>query len=120
MKHLYSKLCLKRSLKKKKKKTKISFQDRLSFNAGQKYCRMPPLLPFVVFFVNFEWPLKTDFTVQDKWQRLMGNSGFIDKVQDIIHKAGKAFIVKSEVRKINQLISRKSNLNSIIQNLKAA
>ena len=54
----------------------------------------------------------------------MGNSWFTDKVQDIIHKAGKAFIVKSEVRKItkviNQLISRKSNLNSIIQNMKAA
>ena len=33
----YSKTCLKRSLK---KKTKIDFQDRLSLNAGQKYCRM--------------------------------------------------------------------------------
>ena len=33
----YSKICLKRQLK---KKTKIGFQDRLSLNAGQKYCRM--------------------------------------------------------------------------------
>ena len=33
----YSKICLKRPLK---KKTKIGFQDRLSLNAGQKYCRM--------------------------------------------------------------------------------
>ena len=33
----YSKTCLKRPLK---KKTKIGFQDRLSLNAGQKYCRM--------------------------------------------------------------------------------
>ena len=33
----YSKTCLKRSLK---KKTKLGFQDRLSLNAGQKYCRM--------------------------------------------------------------------------------
>ena len=33
----YSKTCPKRPLK---KKTKIGFQDRLSFNAGQKYCRM--------------------------------------------------------------------------------
>ena len=33
----YSKTCLKQPLK---KKTKIGFQDRLSLNAGQKYCRM--------------------------------------------------------------------------------
>ena len=32
-----SETCLKRSLK---KKTKNGFQDRLSLNAGQKYCRM--------------------------------------------------------------------------------
>ena len=32
----HSKTCLKRSLK---KKTKIGFQDQLSLNAGQKYCR---------------------------------------------------------------------------------
>ena len=34
---LYSKTCLKRPLK---RKTKIVFQDQLSINAGQKYCRM--------------------------------------------------------------------------------
>ena len=33
---MYSKACLKRSLK----KTKIGFQDRLSLDAGKKYCRM--------------------------------------------------------------------------------
>ena len=33
----YSKTCLKRPFK---KKTKIGFQDQLSLNAGQKYCRM--------------------------------------------------------------------------------
>ena len=33
----YSKICLKRPLK---KKTKIGFQDQLLLNAGQKYCRM--------------------------------------------------------------------------------
>ena len=33
----YSKTCLKRPLK---KKTKIGFQDRLSLDAGQRYCRM--------------------------------------------------------------------------------
>ena len=34
---VYSKTCLKRPLK---KKAKIVFQDQLSLNAGQKYCRM--------------------------------------------------------------------------------
>ena len=34
---IYSKTCRKRPLK---KNTKIDFQDRLSLNAGQKYCRM--------------------------------------------------------------------------------
>ena len=37
--NLYSKTCLKQPLK---KTTKIGFQDRLSLNAGQKYCRMLP------------------------------------------------------------------------------
>ena len=71
---MYSKTCLKQPLK---KKTKIGFQDRLSLNAGQKYCRMVPLehsailstfikLPFVINIVVlsiFEWPLKTGFTL---------------------------------------------------------
>ena len=71
----YSITCLKRPLK---KKTKIVFQDRLSLNAGQKYCRMLPLehpvilstfikLPFATetFVLSiFEWRLKTGFTVQ--------------------------------------------------------
>ena len=70
---IYSKTCLKRPLK---KKTNIVFQDRLSLNAGQKYCRMLPLghsailstfikLPFAImdFVLSiFEWPLKTGFT----------------------------------------------------------
>ena len=120
MKHLYSKPCLKRSLKKKKRRPKLVFKTDYRLMQVKSIAECSPCCHLSFFFVNFEWPLKTDFTVQDKWQRLMGNSGFIDKVQDIIHKAGKAFIVKSEVRKINQLISRKSNLNSIIQNLKAA
>ena len=60
-----------------KRKTKIGFQDRLSLNAGQKYCRMLKWehsaivltfikLPFVIkIFVlsMFEWPLKTGLTV---------------------------------------------------------
>ena len=56
---------------------KIVFQDRLSLNAGQKYCRMLQgehsailstfiKLPFVfkTFVLSiFEWPLKTGFAV---------------------------------------------------------
>ena len=71
---MYSKTCLMRPLK---KKTKIVFQDRVSLNAGQKYCRMLQgehsailstfvKLPFVIkIFVLpiFEYPLKTGFTV---------------------------------------------------------
>ena len=59
------------------KKTKISFQDLLSPNAGQKYCRMLQgehsailstfiMLSFVIniFVLSiFEWSLKTGFTV---------------------------------------------------------
>ena len=36
-KRAYSKICCKGSFK---KKTKTGFKDRLSLNAGQKYCRM--------------------------------------------------------------------------------
>ena len=53
------------------------FLDRLSLNAGQKYCRMLQVehsailltcitLPFTIkiFVLSiFEWPLKTEFTV---------------------------------------------------------
>ena len=55
-----------------KKKTKIGFQDQLSLNAGQKYCRMLQILltfiklPFVfkTFVLSiYECPLKTGFTV---------------------------------------------------------
>ena len=60
-----------------KRSPKIRFQDRLSHNAGQKYCRMLQgehsamlltfiKLPFVIkiFVLSiFEWPLKTGFTV---------------------------------------------------------
>ena len=74
MVHAYSKNCLQRPLK---KNTKIGFQDRLSLDAGQKYCRMLQgkhsailstfiKLPFVIkicVLSIFEWPLKTGFTV---------------------------------------------------------
>ena len=66
---VYSKICL--------KKTKNGFQDRLSLNAGQRYCRMLQIehtailstfikLPFAIkiFVLSiFEWPLKTGFTI---------------------------------------------------------
>ena len=71
----YSKTCLKRPLK---KKTKIGFQDRLSLNAGPKYCRLLRALEHsailstfikLLFVINIfvlsilDWPLKTGFTV---------------------------------------------------------
>ena len=70
----YSKTCLKRPLI---KKTKNGFQDWLSLNAGQKYCRMLQRehseilstlikLTFVIKVLVlsiFEWVLKTGFTV---------------------------------------------------------
>ena len=60
-------------------------------------------------------------TINDKWQRLMDNSELTDKVQEIIPKAGKAFVVKSEERKLtrvmNQLISGNSNLNYMISKI---
>ena len=71
----YSKICLKQPFK---RRPKIGFQDPLSLNAGQKYCRMLQgehsasailwnfiKLPFVIkIFVLyiFEWLLKTAFS----------------------------------------------------------
>ena len=71
---IYSKTCVKRQLSKRQK---IGFQDQLSLNAGQKYCRMLQgehsailstsiMLPFVIkiFALSiFEWPFYTGFTV---------------------------------------------------------
>ena len=56
---------------------KIGFQDQLTLNAGQKYCRMlirehfAILLPFIklpvviktIVLSTFEWPFYTDLTV---------------------------------------------------------
>ena len=50
---VYSNTCLKRPLS---KRPKIVFQDQLSLNAGQKYCRM-------LHLSIFEWQLKTGFSV---------------------------------------------------------
>ena len=71
---MYSKTCVKRPLS---KRPKIVFQDQLSLNAGQKYCRMRQVehsailstfikLPIVIkiFVLSiFEWPFYTGFTV---------------------------------------------------------
>ena len=70
----YSKTCVKRTLSKRQK---TGFQDQLSLNAGQKYCRLLRgehsailltfiKLPFVItIFVLpiFEWPFYTGFTI---------------------------------------------------------
>ena len=72
---MYNKTCLKRPLKKDRT---WFFQDRLSYNAGQKYCRMLQgehfamlltsiKLPFAIktlVLSIFEWQLKTGFTVE--------------------------------------------------------
>ena len=64
------------------RRPKISFQDRLSLNAGQKYCREHSAilstfikLPFVfktVVLSIFEWPLKTGFTALSFIMHLIG------------------------------------------------
>ena len=56
----YSKTCLKRPLK---RKTKTIFQDRLSLNAGQKYCRMLPLEHSAILstFIKLTFAIKTFF-----------------------------------------------------------
>ena len=54
-----------------KRRPKSGFQDRLSLNAGQKYCRMLQLSTFIKLLFAFkifvltisERPLKTGFTV---------------------------------------------------------
>ena len=73
----YSKTCVKRPLS---KRPKYGFQDQLSLNTGQKYCRMLPFaprgafcillpfikLPFVIEIIVlsiFEQTLKTGFIV---------------------------------------------------------
>ena len=71
----YSKSCLKQPLS---KRPKIGFQDQLSLNAGQKYCRMLPLdhssvplttmkIQFVIQIVLsiFQWPLYIGLTIWD-------------------------------------------------------
>ena len=77
---LYSKPCLKPTLK---KEIKIWGQDRLSVNAGQTYCRMLLeelsvilltfiKLPFVIMIFELsilEWPLKTGLTVYNNRKR---------------------------------------------------
>ena len=71
---LYSETCVKQPIS---KRPKIGFQDQLSLNAGQKYCRMLQgehsaillicfKLPFVIkiFVLSiYEWPFYTGFTI---------------------------------------------------------
>ena len=66
--HIYSKTCIKRPLS---KTPKIGFQDQLSLNAGQTYCRMLHSailsifikLPFVIKISSFCTFLSGRFTV---------------------------------------------------------
>ena len=89
----YSKSNVKRSLS---KRPKICFQDQLSLNAGQKYCRMLQLehsailstfirLPYVIkiFVLSIlEWPFYTGFTVVPKFYELAhGSFGLIQALE---------------------------------------
>ena len=74
-KYMYSKTCCKRALKNTQK---VGFEDQLSLNAGQKYCRMLqgelsailstciklPLVIQIFVLSIFEWPFKTGLTVK--------------------------------------------------------
>ena len=71
------------------KNTENSFQDKLSLNAGQKYCKMLQgehsailstfiKLPFVIkiFVLSiFEWPFYIGFTVSPKYRNPLRSSG---------------------------------------------
>ena len=86
---IYSKICVKRPLS---KRPKIGFQDKLSLNAGQKYCRMLPmehsaiLLTFIkltfvikIFVLSIlEWLFYTGFTVHCLMKNIQGFSYFFD------------------------------------------
>ena len=86
-----------------KRRTKIGFQDHLSLNDGQKYCRMLQVehtailltfikLPFVIkiFVLSiFEWLLKTGFNVYSVVlrSRFLGDTGVpLPEFQGDIHK----------------------------------
>ena len=83
----YSKICLKLPLS---KRPKLGFQDQISLNTGQKYCRMLQAehsailstfikLQFVIriFVLSiFEWLLKTGFSVN-------GNKLFSRVIQEM-------------------------------------
>ena len=78
------KTCLKQPLS---KRPKIGFQDQISLNAGQMYCRMLQgehsailstfiKLPFVIktFVLSiFDWPFKTGLTVQFSFDPFFSN-----------------------------------------------
>ena len=83
----YCKICVKRPTS---KRPQIGFQDRLSLNAGQKYCRMlqgehsailltfikPPFVIKILVLSIFEWLFYTGFTVnigmEEKWIGQLG------------------------------------------------
>ena len=72
------------------KKTRICFQDQLSLNAGQKYCRMLqgehsailptfiklPLVIKIFVLSIFKWPFYTGFTVESFASLLIKGTSF--------------------------------------------
>ena len=91
-----------------KRRPKLGFQDRLSLNAGQKYCRKHSAVlltfikpPFVIktFVLSiFEWLLYTGFTVQlFSCSSIVGIFTFISMINTTYEslKARKVFIFKT-------------------------
>ena len=60
---LYIKICFKRPLK---KKTKIGFQDRISLNAGKKYCSKENILQYFRPILSYHLSLGSIF----EWQHV--------------------------------------------------
>ena len=60
----YNKICVKRPLS---KRPKFGFQDRLSLNAGQKYCRMPEHSAILLTFIKLQFVIKTFVLYTFEW-----------------------------------------------------
>ena len=117
---MYSKTCLKWPLK---KKTKHWFQDQLSLNAGQKFCRMlqKSILQYFrhslsynmflrpLFFSIFEWPLKTGFTVHKNLLALPTLDLFEKLVLIFLY----AFIAKLKIKKLLPKVNVKNVENRV-------
>ena len=100
---LYSKTCVKRPLS---KRLKNGFQDQLSLNAGQKYCRMlqrehlqyfltfiklPAVIKIFVLSI-FELSFYTGFTVALFGPRFLHGLARQDSMNHVVHKQQKQIL----------------------------